>query len=78
MNALRSLLCLLLISGAVSAAEPDWPRVEQHAIELLQEYVRIRSINPPADTRQAAHFLETNLPPPECKRACSRTAATAR
>lgn len=31
--------------------------VEQHAIQLLQQYIQIRSINPPADTRQPAALL---------------------
>ncbi len=40
-----------------AAASPDWPRVEQHAVEFLQEYVRVRSVNPPADTRETAKLL---------------------
>jgi acetylornithine deacetylase/succinyl-diaminopimelate desuccinylase-like protein len=48
------------ITGPIcaSAAEPDWPVVEDHAILLLQRYVRIRSINPPASTREAAELLK--------------------
>ncbi len=44
-----------------SAGEPDWPHVEQHAIELLQQYVRIPSTNPPADTRATAKLLAGEL-----------------
>jgi acetylornithine deacetylase/succinyl-diaminopimelate desuccinylase-like protein len=40
------------------AATPDWPRVEQHATELLQQYIRIRSVNPPADTTGTAKLLQ--------------------
>lgn len=43
------------------AAQPDWPQVEQHAIRLLQHYVQIKSINPPADTSAAAQFLQKEL-----------------
>ena len=43
------------------AAEPDWPTVEQHAVDLLQRYVRIPSVNPPADTTQTAIFLKSEL-----------------
>jgi acetylornithine deacetylase/succinyl-diaminopimelate desuccinylase-like protein len=39
------------------AAVPEWPKVEQHAVELLNAYVRIRSVNPPADTRETAKLL---------------------
>jgi len=42
-------------------AEPDWPTLERRALELLQQYVRIESVNPPADTRAAAAFLKAEL-----------------
>src|SRR5262245_16320342 len=51
----------LLLPGLANAAEPDWPQVEKHALEFLQQYLRIRSINPPADTREAAALLKTEL-----------------
>jgi hypothetical protein len=44
------LLPLLPLAVLAYAAEPDWPQVEKHALEYFQQYVRIRSINPPADT----------------------------
>ncbi len=43
------------------AQEPDWAKVDQRAVELLQEYIRIPSINPPADTRATADFLTREL-----------------
>ena len=46
-------LLLLMFS-----ATPEWPRVEQHATELLQQYIRIRSVNPPADTTGTAKLLQ--------------------
>ncbi len=56
---LVSLLSLLLfLCAAPVPAEPDWPAVEKHAVDLLQQYVRIRSINPPADTSETARLLQ--------------------
>jgi acetylornithine deacetylase/succinyl-diaminopimelate desuccinylase-like protein len=54
------LLSFLLVFPLVhaAAAKPDWPRVEQHAVDFLQQYVRIRSINPPADTSETAKLLQ--------------------
>ncbi len=39
------------------AAEPDWPRIEKSALEFFQSYVRIPSINPPANTVDAANLV---------------------
>ncbi|HLH03713.1 MAG TPA: M20/M25/M40 family metallo-hydrolase [Bryobacteraceae bacterium] len=52
-----ALLASFALCAVAFAAEPDWPRVEQHATELLQHYVQIASVNPPANTAQAAEFL---------------------
>ncbi len=55
----RTLPCLLaLCSISAATAEPDWPVVEAHAVSLLQQYVRMKSVNPPADTAQAAQLLK--------------------
>ncbi len=58
----ETLCCSLsLLPGGSSfsrPAQPDWPRVEQHALELLQSYVHIASVNPPADTRATAQLLK--------------------
>lgn len=43
------------------AAEPDWPAIEQRAVEFLQRYIRIESIDPPADTREAAKLFQQEL-----------------
>jgi acetylornithine deacetylase/succinyl-diaminopimelate desuccinylase-like protein len=53
----RAFAALLLSPLLATAAVPDWPKVEQHAVELLREYVRIPSVNPPADTRETAKLL---------------------
>lgn len=58
MKLVSALVVSLALSIAAFAAEPDWPQTEQHAIELLQHYVQIRSVNPPAETAHAAEFLQ--------------------
>ena len=50
-------ISLFVIASVCLHAELDWPAVENHAVELLQKYVRIRSINPPADTHETAALL---------------------
>jgi acetylornithine deacetylase/succinyl-diaminopimelate desuccinylase-like protein len=35
--------------------------VEKHALELLQTYVRIASVNPPANTVEAAALIKGEL-----------------
>lgn len=60
--ALFSATLIFLRSFAASAAaEPDWQQVEKHATELLQQYVKIASVNPPADTSGTAKLLQSEL-----------------
>jgi acetylornithine deacetylase/succinyl-diaminopimelate desuccinylase-like protein len=54
-------LVLLLCAAAVSVAAPDWTRIEKEALDLLQSYVRVASVNPPGDTREAAALLKREL-----------------
>jgi acetylornithine deacetylase/succinyl-diaminopimelate desuccinylase-like protein len=51
----------LLFCTCIFAREPDWPKAEAHAIDLLQRYVRIASVNPPAKTVDAAQFLASEF-----------------
>src|SRR5690349_20091829 len=51
-------LLVLFAALASAAAEPDWARIEKSAVHLLQQYIRIESINPPANTREAANFFK--------------------
>jgi acetylornithine deacetylase/succinyl-diaminopimelate desuccinylase-like protein len=46
---------------AAHAAEPDWAALDKDAVDLLQRYVRVESINPPADTSAAAALLKSAL-----------------
>jgi len=52
------LALLVLFAALAYAAEPDWPRIEKSAVDLLQQYIRIESINPPANTSEAANFFK--------------------
>ena len=55
-------LLSILVAGAMAfGAEPDWQQIEKHSLEFLLQYVRIRSINPPADTAEAARFFQSEL-----------------
>lgn len=53
MNSLFLLLALFV--------EPDWKVVEAQALNLLQRYIQIPSINPPANTLAAAEFMKREL-----------------
>jgi acetylornithine deacetylase/succinyl-diaminopimelate desuccinylase-like protein len=55
------LLSILVAGAMVYGAEPDWQQIEKHSLEFLQQYVRMRSINPPADTAEAAKFFQSEL-----------------
>lgn len=52
---------LLLIALPLFAAEPDWGSVEKHALDLLQRHVRIATVNPPANTAEAAALFKAEL-----------------
>src|SRR5258708_12690571 len=51
---------LLFLAPALYAA-PDWGRIDKAALDLLQKYIRIQSVNPPADTREAAALVKSVL-----------------
>ena len=51
----------LLGALPAAAAEPDWERINKSAVDLLQRYVRIESIDPPANTAEAANFVKLLL-----------------
>ncbi len=51
----------LFLALPLAAAEPDWPAIEKHSLDLLQRYIRIQSINPPADTKAAAELFRAEL-----------------
>ncbi|MEO8025061.1 MAG: M20/M25/M40 family metallo-hydrolase [Bryobacteraceae bacterium] len=52
---------MMCIAGVAQAAEPDWAALDKHALEFLQAYVRLATINPPSDTRAAAELYRKEL-----------------
>ncbi len=50
-----------MLACALCAAEPDWTKLDAYALDLLQRYLRIESVNPPADTRAAAELLKGEI-----------------
>jgi acetylornithine deacetylase/succinyl-diaminopimelate desuccinylase-like protein len=59
--ATKTIALLCVLGSCLRAAEPDWPAVEKHALDLLQKYVRIASVNPPANTAEAAALIRSAL-----------------
>ena len=56
------LIAFSLLTCCLSlASEPDWPKVENHAVDLLQRYIRLKSINPPGDTSATARLLQAEF-----------------
>ncbi|HEX4750219.1 MAG TPA: M20/M25/M40 family metallo-hydrolase [Bryobacteraceae bacterium] len=61
MSNFRFVVLALATATLAIAAEPNWPQVEDHAVAFLQQYVRIPTINPPADTVQSAKLIQSEL-----------------
>lgn len=57
---MRFMLCLLLLCLPLRA-EPDFEALGREALPLLQDYIRLQTVNPPAHTRAAAEFLQKIL-----------------
>jgi acetylornithine deacetylase/succinyl-diaminopimelate desuccinylase-like protein len=60
-SAISALLFILLFQVAVSAqngARIDWPRYQDMAVDLMQQYLRINTSNPPGNELEAARFLK--------------------
>jgi acetylornithine deacetylase/succinyl-diaminopimelate desuccinylase-like protein len=53
--------CLLLLTASLFAAEPDWASIDREALSFLQGYIRIESVNPPANTVSAANYVKQLL-----------------
>ncbi|MBI3473818.1 MAG: M20/M25/M40 family metallo-hydrolase [Candidatus Solibacter usitatus] len=58
---MKRIFLLILAAAVIEAAEPNWPQLEKSALDLLQRYLRIASINPPGDTTAAADLLQGAL-----------------
>ena len=58
---MKRLLLFAMCAVTAMCAEPDWKTVEDHALEFLQQYVRLATVNPPADTHRAAALYQAEL-----------------
>src|ERR1051326_5799482 len=54
-------LLIVVVAAAAFAAEPDWSAIDKHAVEFLQEYVRIPSVSPPSNTAPCARLFQAEL-----------------
>src|ERR1700692_236116 len=54
-------LLIVFFAASAFAAGPDWSAVDKHAVEFLQEYVRIPSVSPPSDTAPCARLFQAEL-----------------
>src|SRR5882757_2095493 len=57
---MKLLLPFLLLSTAFGA-EPNWTALDERALDMLQRYVRIATINPPADTHVSAALIKAEM-----------------
>ena len=57
----KFLLTFIWTASLLSAAEPDWAALDKYAVDLLQRYLRVESVNPPANTEAAAELLKSDL-----------------
>lgn len=55
------IFALFLASCSAFAAGPDWTAIDREALAFLQSYLRIESINPPANTAAAASHVKQLL-----------------
>lgn len=62
MNRRLLIICLLLFvfAGAAHAqnSKIDWPRYQDMAVDLMQQYLRVNTSNPPGNEIEAARFLK--------------------
>lgn len=65
MNILKRTLIAALILGVLplmghgqDTSRIDWPRYQDMAVELMQQYLRINTSNPPGNELEAARFLK--------------------
>ena len=65
----RLAIALLVASAAALPAQParpvghapDWDALQRESVQLLQEYVRVNTTNPPGNEREGAQFLQRIL-----------------
>ncbi|HKY42402.1 MAG TPA: M20/M25/M40 family metallo-hydrolase [Pyrinomonadaceae bacterium] len=57
-NAVLVLVLLPSIAHSQDTSRIDWPRYQDMAVELMQQYLRINTSNPPGNEIEAARFLK--------------------
>ena len=50
--------CVFFLAGLLAGAEPDWKKMEPMALDFFQRYVRVQSINPPANDTEASNLVK--------------------
>jgi acetylornithine deacetylase/succinyl-diaminopimelate desuccinylase-like protein len=58
---LALITAVTLVAPALHAQTVDWAKVSAEAVDVLQQYVRIDTSNPPGDTTKTAAFLTAIL-----------------
>ena len=54
-------IVLLLCAGPCPATDIDWSKVQDEAVQVLQELIRIDTTNPPGNERAAALYIQKLL-----------------
>src|SRR5918998_1705845 len=60
-GSIRTIFTALLMVQVVAAQDTsriDWPRYQDMAVDLMQQYLRINTSNPPGNEIEAAKFLK--------------------
>lgn len=55
---MKFLAVLCCAAAAAMAAPPDWTALDREALDFVQRYIRIESVNPPANTLAAANLVK--------------------
>lgn len=58
---MKRLMAIAAAACMLPAAEPDWNALDRYALDLLQRYLRIPTVNPPSDTRESSKLLKAEL-----------------
>jgi acetylornithine deacetylase/succinyl-diaminopimelate desuccinylase-like protein len=57
----RGIGLLVLVASSTHAQTIDWPRYQDMAVDLMQQYLRINTSNPPGNELEAAKFFKRNF-----------------